>query len=214
MRGVTAPGVVRQVGHQARTHWVGLQVAVLYRALIAPKNVLPNRHPIAGCLLHREFRKGLLAYYLPRGFYPAPRAPIFYRTPLIPRLFLTLRITIFVEAGLEAASSDGSTATTRNGTRLPSGLLTPRPHCKVVGRSFGTACTDLTTVAPSEERARRIFCSNRNARPGCGRTFSVWIAEMDKIRRLSLTTGTLWKFKRAVAGSIFGSHPRRQLPSE
>jgi hypothetical protein len=50
-------------------------------------------------------------------------------------------------------------------------------------------------------RAQRIFCSNRHGRPGCGRTFSVWIA--DKIRRLSLTTGTLWQFlQRAVAGSI------------
>ena len=50
-------------------------------------------------------------------------------------------------------------------------------------------------------RARRIFCSNRHARRGCGRTFSVWLA--DKIRRLSLTTGALWRFlQRAVAGSI------------
>ena len=50
-------------------------------------------------------------------------------------------------------------------------------------------------------RARRIFCSNRQARRGCGRTFSVWLA--DKIRRLSLTTGALWRFlQRAVAGSI------------
>jgi hypothetical protein len=49
-------------------------------------------------------------------------------------------------------------------------------------------------------RARRICCSNRHARRGCGRTFSVWLA--DKIRHLSLTTGTLWKFlQRVVAGT-------------
>src|SRR5437762_72832 len=76
---------------------------------------------------------------------------------------------------------------------------TPCPHCKVVGalirhgflHGFDDRSPQRTTV-----RARRIFCSNRNARRGCGRTVSVWIA--DKIRRLSLTTGTLWRFlKRA-----------------
>jgi hypothetical protein len=80
----------------------------------------------------------------------------------------------------------------------------PCPHCKVVGtlirhgylRGYDECNSQRKTV-----RARRIFCSNRNARHGCGRTFSVWQA--DKIRRLSLTTGGLWHFlQRAVAGSI------------
>jgi hypothetical protein len=84
---------------------------------------------------------------------------------------------------------------------------TPCPHCKVVGtlirhgflRGFDDSSPPRTIV-----RARRVFCSNRNARPGCGRTFSVWIA--DKIRRLSLTAGGLWQFlKRAAAGSILGA---------
>ncbi len=82
--------------------------------------------------------------------------------------------------------------------------LTPCPHCKVVGtlirhgflRGFDESNPQRKTM-----RARRIFCSNRQARRGCGRTFSVWLA--DKIRRLSLTTGALWRFlKRAAAGSI------------
>jgi hypothetical protein len=81
---------------------------------------------------------------------------------------------------------------------------TPCPHCKVVGmliwhgflRGYDDSNPPRETV-----RARRIFCSNRRTRRGCGRTFSVWCA--DKIRRLSLTTGTLWRFlQRAVAGSI------------
>jgi hypothetical protein len=81
---------------------------------------------------------------------------------------------------------------------------TPCPHCRVVGtlirhgflRGYDESNPQRKTV-----RARRIFCSNRNARPGCGRTFSVWLA--DKIRRLSLTTRALWSFlKSAVAGSI------------
>jgi hypothetical protein len=80
----------------------------------------------------------------------------------------------------------------------------PCPHCKAVGtlirhgylRGYDECNSQRKTV-----RARRIFCSNRSARRGCGRTFSVWLA--DKIRRLSLTTGALWRFlKDAVAGSI------------
>ena len=84
---------------------------------------------------------------------------------------------------------------------------TPCPHCKVVGtliqhgflRGFDDSSPQRKTV-----RARRVFCSNRNARHGCGRTFSVWLA--DKIRRLSLTTGGLWRFlQRAAAGSILAA---------
>lgn len=78
------------------------------------------------------------------------------------------------------------------------------PHCKVVGTlirhgflyGFDDGSPPRKTV-----RARRIFCSNRQARPGCGRTFSVWLA--DKIRRLCLTTGTLWRFlQRAAADGL------------
>jgi hypothetical protein len=82
--------------------------------------------------------------------------------------------------------------------------LMPCPHCQVVGslirhgylRGYDDSSPQRKTI-----RARRIFCSNRQARRGCGRTFSVWIA--DKIRRLSLTTSTLWRFlQRAVADGI------------
>jgi hypothetical protein len=81
---------------------------------------------------------------------------------------------------------------------------TPCPHCKAVGTlirhgflyGFDEKSPQRRTV-----RARRIFCSNRHARPGCGRTFSVWLA--DKIRRLSLTSRGLWKFlERAAADGI------------
>jgi hypothetical protein len=81
---------------------------------------------------------------------------------------------------------------------------TPCPHCKAVGtliRHGALYGFDDSSPQRKTLRARRIFCSNRNARRGCGRTFSVWLA--DKIRRLSLTTHGLWKFlQRAVAGTI------------
>jgi len=53
----------------------------------------------------------------------------------------------------------------------------------------------VTTATPAGEkavRARRIFCSNRGSRPGCGRTVSVWLA--DKIRRVCTSTQLLWRF--------------------
>jgi hypothetical protein len=80
---------------------------------------------------------------------------------------------------------------------------TPCPHCKAVGalirhgylRGYDEGDSQRTTL-----RARRIFCSNRNRRRGCGRTFSVWLA--DKIRRLSLTTRALWRFLQSAVSSI------------
>ncbi len=77
------------------------------------------------------------------------------------------------------------------------------PHCRVVGTLIRHGCLSGFDASSQRKtlRARRIFCSNRNVRTGCGRTFSVWLA--DKIRRLSLTTGALWRFlKRAVTGPI------------
>ena len=84
---------------------------------------------------------------------------------------------------------------------------TPCPHCKVVGALIRHGFLygfDESSPQRKTLRARRIFCSNRNARPGCGRTFSVWLA--DKIRRLALTTAGLWRFLQiAVADGILAA---------
>jgi hypothetical protein len=81
------------------------------------------------------------------------------------------------------------------------------PHCKVVGTLNRHGCLygfDPDNRKQKTVRARRVFCSDRNLRPGCGRTSSVWCA--DTIRRLSLTTGDLWKFlNAAVAGSVLAA---------
>lgn len=78
------------------------------------------------------------------------------------------------------------------------------PHCKRVGMLIRHGFLygfDDSSPPRRTLRARRVFCSNREARPGCGRTFSVWLA--DKIRRLSLSTGGLWQFlQRAAAAGI------------
>jgi hypothetical protein len=84
---------------------------------------------------------------------------------------------------------------------------TPCPHCKVVGslnRHGNLDGFDENNPQRKTLRARRVFCSNRNARRGCGRTVSVWLA--DKIRRLSLTTSCLWRFLQlAAAGCILAA---------
>lgn len=80
--------------------------------------------------------------------------------------------------------------------------VTPCPHCHVVGslNRHGT----LMGYDESQRqvlRARRVYCSNRHSQSGCGRTFSVWLA--DKIRRLSLSTHVVWRFlQQVIAGSI------------
>ena len=88
------------------------------------------------------------------------------------------------------------------------------PHCKTVGAlvqhgflyGFDEASPRQKTV-----RARRVFCSNRQARPGCGRTFSVWLA--DKIKRLSLTARALWQFlQAAVVGGILAASRTLDCP--
>jgi hypothetical protein len=82
--------------------------------------------------------------------------------------------------------------------------LMPCPHCKVVGmliRHGSLYGFDESSPQRKTLRARRIFCSNRHRRAGCGRTFSVWLA--DKVRRLSVSARGLWNFlQRAAAGSI------------
>jgi hypothetical protein len=81
---------------------------------------------------------------------------------------------------------------------------TPCPHCRVVGTLIRHGFLygfDDRSPQRKTLRARRVFCSNRQTRPGCGQTFSVWLA--DKIRRLSLSTGGLWRFlQRAVTDGI------------
>ena len=79
------------------------------------------------------------------------------------------------------------------------------PHCRGVGtlirHGFVYGFDESSPQKKPTKRAQRIFCSNRNARPGCGRTFSIWLR--DKIRRLSLTAGALWQFLQgALAASI------------
>ena len=82
--------------------------------------------------------------------------------------------------------------------------LTPCPRCGEVGQLIRHGYAygfDETNPRHKTVRGRRIFCSNRNRRHGCGLTFCIWLA--DRIRRLSLTTRAVWTFLQlAVAGTV------------
>lgn len=86
---------------------------------------------------------------------------------------------------------------------------TPCPRCKAVGTLNWHGYLgggDEAGTTKKSIRARRIFCSNRNLRQGCGKTFSVWLA--NKIRRLSFTTGTLWTFLQGAVASTIAAASR------
>jgi hypothetical protein len=69
------------------------------------------------------------------------------------------------------------------------------PHCKLTGflilHGYLYGYSETSDTAKNK-RAHRVFCSNRNNRQGCGRTFSVFDARF--IRNFIFTAGILWLF--------------------
>lgn len=88
------------------------------------------------------------------------------------------------------------------------------PHCRRVGtlnRHGSLYGYDETDARRKTLRARRIYCSNRHRRPGCGRTFSVWVATA--IRRRSVTTRCLWDLlQRVRAGNLAAAVRAMRVP--
>lgn len=79
--------------------------------------------------------------------------------------------------------------------RLARLKMTPCPHCKMSGALIKHGFLrgyDQNHQLNKTVRAARVFCSNRHRAAGCGRTFSVWIA--DKIKHLFLSAESLWQF--------------------
>lgn len=77
--------------------------------------------------------------------------------------------------------------------------ITPCPHCKTTGALIKHGFLrgyDQQHQLGKTVRAARVFCSNRHLAAGCGRTFSVWIA--DKIKHLFLSADSLWQFLTAA----------------
>ena len=76
------------------------------------------------------------------------------------------------------------------------------PHCKHAGalnRHGYLKGYDEKNFKQKAIRALRVFCSGRGNARGCGRTFSVWIAQ--KVKRLFLDAQSLWRFLQTAAES-------------
>lgn len=76
------------------------------------------------------------------------------------------------------------------------------PHCKITGALIKHGFLrgyDQNHQLNTTFRAAQVFCSNRHRATGCGRTFSVWMA--DKIKRLFLSADSLWQFLSNAVGS-------------
>ncbi|MHC4717265.1 MAG: hypothetical protein ACYS5V_09865 [Planctomycetota bacterium] len=76
------------------------------------------------------------------------------------------------------------------------------PHCGRVGFliSHGFAWGYAEAGPERVIRGRRFFCSNRYRRRGCGRTFSVLLA--DRLYGFVVGTRTLWQYLWAVFGGL------------
>jgi hypothetical protein len=76
------------------------------------------------------------------------------------------------------------------------------PHCRQTGALIGHGFLRGYRERGSERvvRGRRLFCSDRHLRPGCGRTFS--IALMTTMLGFVVRTLTLLCFARAVLGGL------------
>lgn len=77
---------------------------------------------------------------------------------------------------------------------------TPCPHCKSTGSLIlhGYLCGYNTAVYGEKIiRGRRIFCSNRNRRSGCGKTFSILAANI--LKHFNICANSLWRFLNNIA---------------
>jgi hypothetical protein len=80
--------------------------------------------------------------------------------------------------------------------------LTRCPHCRRTGALIGHGFARGYAERGSDVvvRGRRVFCSNRGQRPGCGRTFSVLLSTV--MSGFVVRTLTLFCFATAVLGGL------------
>ena len=76
--------------------------------------------------------------------------------------------------------------------------LTCCPHCRRTAALIGHGLLRGYSEQDSKEvvRGRRVFCSNRGRRPGCGRTFSVLLSTV--LYGFVVRTFTLFRFANSV----------------
>lgn len=73
------------------------------------------------------------------------------------------------------------------------------PHCGrhgTLNRHGWLFGSEATGDGKQARRGRRLYCSRRGQRPGCGRTVSLMSAQV--LRRMRTRTGPLWQYLRRV----------------
>lgn len=81
--------------------------------------------------------------------------------------------------------------------------LTACPHCQRTGfliRHGFLFGYNENTVNSKVQRGSRFYCSNRNRRSGCGRTFSLLAAHI--LRKFTLSTNGLWAVLRGFLNGL------------
>ena len=111
--------------------------------------------------------------------------------------------------GFPAASLDVPSAFSfcarRAGVEDPAFSLkqSPCPHCGCLGslnRHSRSVGNDPVQASGQSFRGQRVFCSNRGRRVGCGRTFSLVLA--DVLPRHTMTASLLWRWLVEVLAGL------------
>jgi len=91
--------------------------------------------------------------------------------------------------------------------------MQPCPHCRRKGALILHGFIyGYLLPGGKQKKAHRVFCSNRNRRPGCGRTFALRRATV--IRKLAVTTEQLWKFIKNICKATPIKHALEIHPSQ
>jgi len=91
----------------------------------------------------------------------------------------------------------------------------PCPHCGCAGslnRHSRALGNDPVQASGQSIRGQRVYCSNRGQRGGCGRTFSLVLAEV--LPRYTLTASLVWRWLvQVLAGlSLKAAAEKLRLP--
>jgi hypothetical protein len=89
------------------------------------------------------------------------------------------------------------------------------PHCEqceTLNRHSILYGNDPFDCAKEHVRGQRVFCSNRGRRGGCGKTFSIFLADM--LPRHTLTANLLWQWliQRLAGLSAKAAAEKARLP--
>ncbi|MBZ0166316.1 MAG: hypothetical protein K8I00_05865 [Candidatus Omnitrophica bacterium] len=91
--------------------------------------------------------------------------------------------------------------------------MTDCPHCHRSGfliRHGFLKSYDLYKTGQQIIRGYRFFCSNRNRRNGCGKTFSILGAHL--LKQFTITTHLLWKLLLLMLNNLSAAAAVRRLP--